>query len=124
MLLIYLTIQGNFDHKYVRADPWDKMKYIKEETVFLKNLLPLGAVYLMDDSETVEQESTVGKAQTTQLEELVKAWDRAGKLHWPNPAWKVNGNMLYRYHSFSPHTKLFIGSLISLRRISKFSKVK
>lgn len=57
----------------MRTDPWDKRKYIREETVSLKNLLPLGAVYLMDDSETVEQESTVCKAQTTQLEELVKA---------------------------------------------------
>lgn len=36
MLLIYLTIQGNFDHKYVRVDPWDKGKYIREETVSLK----------------------------------------------------------------------------------------
>lgn len=74
-MLIYLTIQGNFNRKYGRVDRWDKGKCIREETGSLKSLLPLGAVYLMDDSETVEQASTVCKAQTTQLGELVKAWE-------------------------------------------------
>ena len=61
-LLIFPTNQGHFDHKCVRVDPWDEEeKRSGEETAPLKSLLPLGAVYLMDDSKATEQQSTVFK---------------------------------------------------------------
>lgn len=61
-LLIFPTNQGHFDHKCVRVDPWDEEgKRSGEETAPLKSPLPLGAVYLMDDSKATEQQSTVSE---------------------------------------------------------------
>lgn len=54
--------QGNSDHKYVWVDPWDEEWCIGEEMASLKSLMPLGAVYLMDGSKSVAQESTVCKS--------------------------------------------------------------
>lgn len=60
--LIFPTNQGHFDYKCVRVDPWDEEgKRSGEETAPLKSPLPLGAVYLMDDSKATEQQSTVFK---------------------------------------------------------------
>ena len=68
---MFLSNQGNSDHMYVWVDPWNEGQCIGEETTFLKSPWPLGVVYLMDDIKSIEQESTVCKAQMTQLEELV-----------------------------------------------------
>lgn len=77
---MFLANQGNSDHKYVWVDPWDEGQCIGEETASLKSPLPLGAVYLMDDIKSIEQESTVCRAQITQLEELADAQTKGQEL--------------------------------------------
>lgn len=85
---VFLPDQGNPAHRDVGVGPWDERKCVREETASFKSLLPLGAVYLKNDSKTIEQESAVCKAQITQLKELDNAWDKRQELTSVQP-WHV-----------------------------------